>query len=180
MKPDHERIAERFADEVVSRLGQYDQLGSSRPYESERSRSGELLAQSVATTLLAGVTPEQRADLRAAFLKSLLGSSGYTTADADYHADHRTASILKSAGVDPTLFPIKSRFQVLRYWPREGDPEVVGLFVQSGYGAPRAYHWPLADGRWLTTDLDLTGTAARASLLALALSGTVPDGWSVA
>jgi hypothetical protein len=198
------RIAERFADQVIARLGEFDMLGDSRARASRTDFMGEALGQVVhaeAAVLVDERFPQGRARcaaLREAFVQAIvtplpfendkeveeyLRRRNYRDADADYGPDALTALLMRRAGVRPDLFPIKSHVRVLEEFPpdqRRWDPTTaapVGLSVAFGYGAPRVYHWPMADGRWMVTTFHVEGRA-REALTKLAETVTC-DAWEV-
>ena len=89
----------------------------------------------------------------------------YYEASADYGPDPLTAALMARAGLNEHHFPIKSNFSIGGLY---GEPEGQYVTEAVGYGAPRSYHYPLGEDRWLVTSL--TGNLAdMRRLCALAL-----------
>lgn len=181
------RIADLFADTIVRNLGGFDMLGSGRAGYSRTEFMAEALGAVVSAQAMAGTRNESVERLRALLSETFMAERPWANAEhleewergrpyheasADYGCDYATRRVFVQAGVDPSLFPIKSRVRAHTEYAGRDDYEgsVGGLYVAIGYGARGEFFWPMSGGRWLVTKFSLD-REDREALVALAETG---------
>lgn len=122
----------------------YDNLGPSRYTEPPESRARNELCSVMAEMLPRNNTPDVLLRFGEELRKILDKQPRDTcTLSVDYGPDLLLSEAAKAAGLD-MQFPWKTVM-----WIR---PE--GIIVRYGYGAPRVYHYPTANG-WFVSDKEI-------------------------